>query len=96
MAGVFQWPAAGSYSNWRLIHDQTGTIVGGNNFGYATNYLALEGTFRGNNESATFYPSSYNSSYASFTVQVCPINGTVQINRDGASFSSMTIMEIKQ
>ena len=99
IAGIFQHPTANSYTNWRLVHSQSGDVVSGNNIAYALSYLggAGDGNYRGDNASNTFYPASYGTTgIVSFTLQACPINGTVQFNRDSSSTSTITITEIKQ
>ena len=82
------------------MHNQSGSNIHGN-FAYALGYLGSSGgdgnNYRGHSASNTWYPASYNTTATqSFTVYCMPVNGTVQFNRDSASFSSITIMEIKQ
>ena len=83
------------------MHNQSSTFVHSNNFAYALAYLGSSGgegnNYRGHSASQTFYPASYGTTATqSFTVFAFPVNGTVQFNRDGGAFSSITIMEIKQ
>jgi hypothetical protein len=97
VAGIFQWPAAGSYTNWSLRHNQSGTYVSGSNLAYASNYISIDGTYRGNNESNTFYVGPYGTTATqSYTLYACPINGTVQFNRDSSSSSTIMVIEVKQ
>jgi hypothetical protein len=93
-------PSENSYSNWMLYHNQTGSNIHGN-MAYALGYLGSSGgagnNYRGDSTSNSFFPASYGTTATqSYTVYCMPVNGTVQFNRDGGSFSSMTFMEIKQ
>ena len=94
VAGTFQAPNGGSYANWQLYHVQSGT---GYNFAYASNYISIDGSYRGQNITNTFYVGPYGTTGVQrYVVYVNPVNSAVQFNRDSGSISTMTIIEIKQ
>ena len=98
LAGIFRAPTAGGYSNWRVVLSGASQIGGPYPMAYALGYETTGDTYTGHSAAMTFVDGPYNTTgNLTYTVQAQITNGgTTQLNRDGASRSGITIMEIKQ